>query len=584
MKKRILALVLALVLTASLMPAAFAATGFDNFKKVQTYKAGQFTDVKTTDWFAENVQIAYEYGLMYGDSASTFNPNGNLTVAEAVTLVCRLHQTYCGDTTVIPDSTPWYQSSVDYAIEKGFLKAGAYESYTVNITRADFVMLIAASLPEEAFPAVREFKEGSIPDVPAGAEYHDVVYKLYNAGILSGSDEKGTFHPEAAIRRSEVTTVILLTCLPEERATKMPGERDDGEFQVGDIVEIKEGHTKLYPNGPAIDDWYFNFYFTISAVDQNGKPVVKGGVDCVQLGAQILKKDGVDGKPSGNVLDWVDPAILTLVKAVEEKPDDSGSSDTPAVSVKYGDIVEIKADAKTLFPNGTLVDSWMRVFYFKVTALTDEMNYPVLRGNVQCVKLGGLILKKDGADSEPVGTADSIWVDPAILTVVKESTETDPGPKPLDPSVLKLGDIVEIIDTATVYYPGGETIPAWSKGFYFSVGALVNAQGKTFVYGDKECIMLGYQTNKTNGVDGKSEGQVNTIIAKENVKLVKRQPWNDPTQYTVYVVKETDTSFWQIAKDQLGNGELYTEILKYNNFTESTSLKTGMMIKLPLKK
>lgn len=580
MKKRILALVLALVLTVSLMPAAFAEAGFDNFKKVQTYTPGQFTDVKSTDWFAENVQVAYEYGLMYGDSATTFNPNGNLTVAEAVALVCRMHKIYNDDPTPIPDSDPWYQSSIDYAVEKGFFDAEGYESYNVIISRADFVMLIAASLPEEAFPAVREFEEGRIPDVPADAEYHDAVYMLYNAGILSGYDETAKFLPESSIRRSEVSTVVLLTCLPEERATRMPGE-----FRVGDIVEIKAGEKKLYPNGPALEDWYFNFYFTISAVDQNGKPVVKGGVDCVQLGIQILKKDGVDGKSSGNVFDWVDPAILTLVRAVEDKPvdpvdpDDPDDPDVPARAIQYGDIVEIKADAKTLFPNGTLVDSWMRVFYFKVTALTDEMNYPVTRGNIQCVKLGVLILKRDGVDSEPIGTADSIWVDPAILTVVKESTEPDPGPKPLDPSILKAGDIVEIKADATVWYPEGGSIPAWTKDYYFSVGQVVATK-----YGGKDCVMLKEQIKKADGPDGKSNGQINTIIAQENVTLVKRQPWNDPTQYTVYVVKATDTSFWQIAQDQLGNGALYTEIYRYNGFTDKTSLKTGMMIKLPLKK
>lgn len=579
MKKRMLALVLVLALTASLMPAAFADAGFENFKKVQTYTAGQFTDVKTTDWFAENVATAYEYGLMYGDSASTFNPNGNLTVAESIALVCRLHKTYCGDTTAIPDSDPWYQASVDYAANAGIIKIGNYTSYNANISRAEFVMLINAALPGEAFAAVRKYADGSIPDVPAKASYRDTVYKFYNAGILSGSDEKGSFNPHSFIRRSEASTVILLTALPDMRATAKPAEPPAAsDFKVGDVVEIKAGTKNVYPGSNPIQDWYFNYYYTISAVDEGGKPVVKGGVNCVQLGIQILKKDGPTGPSAGDMGTWVDPSILTLVKAASEKPD------TPAVTVKYGDIVEIKADATTLFPNGAKIDDLLRKFYFKVTALTDELNYPVMRGNIQCVKLGVMIFKESGVDGAEFSTCE-YWVDPAILNVVKESTEVDPGPKPLDPSVLKIGDIVKINDDVTVFYPGGATIdPTTKANHYFVVGQLVNAKGQPLIYGEKECVLLTDQIKKTDGPDGKPVGKINSMIAKESISLVKRQPWNDPTQYTVYVVKATDTSFWQIAVDQLGNGELYTEIFKYNNFTESTSLKAGMMIKLPLKK
>ena len=34
---------------------------------------------------------------MEGSSATTFNPNGNLTIAEALVLACRLRSTYVGD-------------------------------------------------------------------------------------------------------------------------------------------------------------------------------------------------------------------------------------------------------------------------------------------------------------------------------------------------------------------------------------------------------------------------------------------------------------------------------------------------------
>lgn len=576
MRKRILALLLVLAMTAAMMPAAFAEVGFSNFVKTQTYKPGQFTDVKSSDWFEANVAEAYEYGLMVGNSDTTFNPGGNLTVAEAVTLVCRLYAAYHADPEEIPDSDPWYQSSFDYAAKKGIFQLANFTGFNANITRAEFVMLIAAALPDEAFAPVREYAEGSIPDVPAKASYHDTVYKLYNAGILSGSDYKGSFNPHSFITRAEVTTVILLTAIPTERAgggkPVDPVEPEDPRegFKVGDIVEIKADEKTIFPGGDPIPEWMYSYYFKIMAVDENGKPHTAGGVNCVELGLQIPKKNGPKGTAEGYVYTWVDPAILNLVLAVE---------DIDPKLPNYGDIVEIKPDTTNIYPGGPAVETWMRSYYFKISALTDAMNYPILMGTTRCVQLGVSILKSSGVDGEPVGEPANLWVDPAILRVVKASTEPAPAPQPLPATVLQRGDIVEIKADATEYFPDGGSIPDWLRNCYFTI------DGKAASRGGKECVFLTYWTEKKNGPDGKvsDSGPINSYIAKENVTLVKRQPWNDPTQYTVYIVKTGDT-FWSIAQKELGDGNRYPEILKYNYFTEATSLDAGMMIKLPLPK
>ena len=35
------------------------------------------------------------------------------------------------------------------------------------------------------------------------------IYEFYRAGILTGSDAKGTFHSASTIKRSEVATILL---------------------------------------------------------------------------------------------------------------------------------------------------------------------------------------------------------------------------------------------------------------------------------------------------------------------------------------------------------------------------------------
>ena len=61
-----------------------------SFEKVNTYN-GNFSDVADTAWYAENVKKAFELGFMNGKSEGKFDPNGNVTVAEAITMASRVN-------------------------------------------------------------------------------------------------------------------------------------------------------------------------------------------------------------------------------------------------------------------------------------------------------------------------------------------------------------------------------------------------------------------------------------------------------------------------------------------------------------
>ena len=248
MKKRILSLALAGALCLSLSAPALAA-GLDNFQKVNTYTAGQFTDVPAGSWFAPNVRAAYELDLMTGSSATTFNPNGNLTVAEALVLACRLHSTYVGDgETFAANGGTWYQPYVDYAVESGIIAAGDYTDYTATATRAQFAAILAAALPDEALPAINSVT--SLPDLDANAAYAGSVLKLYNAGILTGSDAAGSFKPESTIQRSEVATIVTrmadkslrktftLSAAPSAPSVPASTKKFDGPITLDDLQGV----------------------------------------------------------------------------------------------------------------------------------------------------------------------------------------------------------------------------------------------------------------------------------------------------------------------------------------------------------
>lgn len=188
--------------------------GPENFKKVNTYRYN-FSDMPG-NWADESIIAAYEYGLVNGYDGK-FNPNGNITLAETLTIACRLHEIYNGGDGVIGQSTsPWYQVYVNYAIDNGIIDAGSYSDYDVKATRAQFAQILARALPEEALPAINTVEAGKIPDVTGSEAYADSVYLLYNAGVLTGSDG-GKFYPASSILRCEVAAIVARMADPTLR-------------------------------------------------------------------------------------------------------------------------------------------------------------------------------------------------------------------------------------------------------------------------------------------------------------------------------------------------------------------------------
>lgn len=180
----------------------------NNFGEVNEYTDGQFSDVSSNSWYAESVAAAYRKGLVKGASETQFNPNGNMTIAEAITLAARLRSIYETGKAEFEQSDPWYQTYVDYATENGIIAEDDYSDYTKAATRAQFACIMAKALPKEALPTINNISFGQIPDVSLSETYSGAVYKLYKAGILTGNDSYGTFTPDSTIMRSAVATIV----------------------------------------------------------------------------------------------------------------------------------------------------------------------------------------------------------------------------------------------------------------------------------------------------------------------------------------------------------------------------------------
>lgn len=215
MKKRGLAALLALCMILALVPATAEAAG--NFPRTATYKAGQFSDVTESNWFAGAVKDCYELGLMSGVGAGAFSPSGKFTVAQALTVAARLHNMFRGGDGVIPTAPgSWYAGAVNYCVENGIVTEDEFkDSYLRTATRGEMAHLISAAMPEDALAEKNQVTD--LPDVSSTDMYYEDILRLYQTGIVGGSDKFGSFKPYSSITRAEVATIVARSVLAEQR-------------------------------------------------------------------------------------------------------------------------------------------------------------------------------------------------------------------------------------------------------------------------------------------------------------------------------------------------------------------------------
>ncbi len=214
MKKYLLTFVLLLAIIMQAMPA-YAASGMDNFKATATYSATTYSDVKSNLWYAVPVKTCFEYKLMNGNGAGQFLPDGELSVAEAIVMACRVHQIYNTGENTLKNGSPWYQTYVDYAINNGIIKSADFTDYNAKITRAQMSYIFANAIPEVELTAKNNIT--TLPDLNTSDKYASSIYKLYNAGVLSGADAYGTFNPNSKIARREAAAIIARVAIPSQR-------------------------------------------------------------------------------------------------------------------------------------------------------------------------------------------------------------------------------------------------------------------------------------------------------------------------------------------------------------------------------
>lgn len=236
-KRRFSALLLTLALFLCSLPAA-AAEG-DDWLVPKIREAPSFTDMDGI-WCEDAVDTVCEAGLMRGRADGSFNPSGELTGAHIVTICARLYGLLTGGDGVLPEPAEgqsWYDpayASLSQALDRMGAAGStptALHAQTLDlledippadpVQRQTFVSLLVETLQtaDVTLPSINQITV--VPDFRSPG-----VLSLYNAGILTGSDQYGSFGGGELLNRGQAAAVLARLVDPAQRVTFTPAPFD----------------------------------------------------------------------------------------------------------------------------------------------------------------------------------------------------------------------------------------------------------------------------------------------------------------------------------------------------------------------
>ena len=154
-----------------------------------------FVDVRTGDWFYDYVAYVYSNGLMDGTSATTFEPNANMTRAMVWTIIARAEGI---DTT---GGATWYAKAQEWVVAKGTSDG---ENPSAAITRQELVTMLWRLSGE---PVVNYTLTSPDAYAISGWAYEAMRWAV-SEGIIEG-DDLGNLNPTANSTRAEAAAILM---------------------------------------------------------------------------------------------------------------------------------------------------------------------------------------------------------------------------------------------------------------------------------------------------------------------------------------------------------------------------------------
>jgi len=170
-------------------------------------EAEKFNDI-SSHWAKDAIVHMAEKGIVNGYSDGSFKPDGCVTRAEFVKMLCEVMLIGTGKGTTFSDvpENAWYAPYVYAAFSEGLVNGVKEDSFMPEnkITREDSAVILYRALTKKGvnLNSEAEFNDGyEISDYAKEA-----VRKLCAGGIIKGSE--GNFRPKNTLTRAETVTML----------------------------------------------------------------------------------------------------------------------------------------------------------------------------------------------------------------------------------------------------------------------------------------------------------------------------------------------------------------------------------------
>ena len=189
------------------MPASQVTVGVTYVKADETTEQPStktFSDVSSSDWFADAVKYVSDKGMMNGTGTGKFSPADSTTRAMLMTVIAR----YAGEDTT--GSNPWYQKGMEWAKANGVSDGTAPNA---NITREQLVTMLYryAKASGKDVSVGKDTNILSYTDATTVSEYAvPAMQWACGAGIVNGAN--GKLNPQNNATRAEVAAILMRFC------------------------------------------------------------------------------------------------------------------------------------------------------------------------------------------------------------------------------------------------------------------------------------------------------------------------------------------------------------------------------------
>lgn len=188
-----------------------------NGKTVDIVPDMPFKDVKSSDWFYNDVKYVYEKGMMAGTAADVFAPNATTTRAMIVTILYRLEGSPAVTGTSAFVDVPagqWYTDAVNWAAANQIVKGTSATTFAPNdsITREQMAAILYRYAQYKGYDVTKQADLSGYSDNGQVSAYAKDALAWANAAKLINGVTNTTLAPQGNATRAQVSAILHRFC------------------------------------------------------------------------------------------------------------------------------------------------------------------------------------------------------------------------------------------------------------------------------------------------------------------------------------------------------------------------------------